>query len=96
MRQLSENDTHLSMQSQRLWMAIGNKDFNFEHQAKMTKVLEQLTFADIINFCEKWIKREQFGELILISSKNPKWQDSPSQQVIGSISEFKKTSNYLH
>jgi insulysin len=95
-RQLSENDTHLSMRSQRLWMAIGNKDFNFEYQAKMTEVLKNLTFSDITLYCEQWVTRQQFGELILVSTKDKKWQQKQTQTVITSIVDFKKTCQYLH
>ncbi|WP_340677900.1 insulinase family protein [Paraglaciecola sp.] len=95
-RQLGESDTHLSMLSQRLWMAIGNKDFNFEYQAKMTGVIEKLTFSDITLYCQQWVMRQQFGELILVSTKDKKWQQKQTQTVITSIAEFKESSLYLH
>ena len=96
MRQLSENDTNLSMQSQRLWMAIGNQDFNFAYQSKMTAVLQQLTFADVQVFYQNLLKRQQFGELILVNSKDKKWQQQTNYEVITSVNDFKKTSKYVH
>ena len=95
-RQLNENDSNSSMQSQRLWVAIGNRDYEFTYHSRMIATIEQLTFADMHAFFQCWAKRQHFGELILHSSKNKSWHNAGGFEVITSASAFKKSSAYLY
>jgi insulysin len=94
-RQLSQNDSHLSMKSQRLWMSIGNKDFDFSHNTKLVAEIQQLAFSQIVNFNQQLVMQKQFGELILISAKNKNVKILNHWQIISSISDFKKSANYV-
>ena len=95
-RQLSANDTSMSMKSQRLWVAIGNKDFNFDYHEQMINLIKSLEFSDLITFSEELVQGSYFGQLTLISSN--KLPDAlPGQhQLINSIQAFKNSSHYLY
>lgn len=95
-RQLSQSDSHLSMKSQRLWMAIGNKDTTFSHNSKLVAMIEQLEFSQLLQFNQKLLRQEQFGQLILISANNTRLKIEQDWQLISSIAEFKKDANYLN
>lgn len=94
-RQLSENDAHLSMKSQRLWMAIGNKDFHFEYQKNMAEVINQLAFSDLLSFYQNLLLRSDFGELVLVSSDNSIVEPNQSHHIIKTITDFKNAAVYL-
>lgn len=95
-RQLSENDSHLSMKSQRLWMAIGNKDFAFQYQHNMAKTIDKLQFNDLVSFYQNMINHVNFGELILISSNEKNIKITQANELVSSIAEFKNHSTYLY
>lgn len=94
-RQLSQTDSHLSMKSQRLWMSIGNKDFNFSYNEKLVATIKQLNFSQLVEFNQRLLMQRQFGELVLISAKNSKIKINPDWQLIPSVTNFKKRANYL-
>jgi secreted Zn-dependent insulinase-like peptidase len=94
-RQLSQTDSHLSMKSQRLWMSLGNKDFEFSQNAKLVCAIKQLAFSQLIDFNNRLLMQDKFSELILISSKHTKVDIDPSWQLIPSVNDFKKRAKYF-
>jgi insulysin len=94
-RQLSQTDSHISMKSQRLWMSLGNKDFEFSQNAKLVCAIKQLAFSQLIDFNHRLLMQDKFSELILISSKHTKVDIDPNWQLIPSVNDFKKRAKYF-
>ena len=94
MQQLMENDTNLSMKSQRLWMAIGNQDRTFTYNSQMTQTILDIDFYELKSYLISLVSRQGFGEAILFSSG----QHAPisfKTEVITNIQRFKSNSQYL-
>ena len=69
--QLQEKDTSLRIKSQRFWMAICNKDSNFDHKDALVAAILDLTLKDIKIFVtEHLLKSHNRDRISLISLKN--------------------------
>ena len=93
-KQLMENDTNLSMKSQRLWMAIGNQDTTFTYSSQMTETILNIDFSELKSYLISLVSGQGFGEAILYSSD----QHAPisfKTEVITDIQRFKSNSQYL-
>lgn len=94
-KQLSDNDTNLTVKSQRLWMAIGNEDHNFNQQETLAQALRSLTFKQVVEFAHRLNHNDGFGRLVLFCA-GKKHLDIPSQGTdIKEISEYKLRSKYM-
>lgn len=94
-KQLSDNDTNLTVKSQRLWMAIGNQDHNFNQQENLAQALKSLTFQQVVEFAHQLNNNDGFGRLVLFCA-GKKHPDIPLQGTeITEISEFKLRSKYM-
>ncbi|MGV2989494.1 insulinase family protein [Vibrio sp. E150_011] len=88
--QISTPDTTLRGRAQRLWVAIGNKDTNFDQREKVLEQLKNLTRADMIRFVVNELKPRTANRLIM-HSLGKAHLDAPRLNVgleIGSIDEF--------
>jgi insulysin len=95
-RQFNEPDTHLNMRSQRFWVAIGHKDYHFQHHQKMTECLRQLTFADLAAFAKALALSQHFGEIILLCTTQKQYNNEQNYAIIESVEMFKKSSEYMN
>lgn len=94
-KQLSDNDTNLTVKSQRLWMAIGNEDHNFNQQENLAQALQSLTFKQVVEFAHRLNNNDGFGRLVLFCA-GEKHSDIPLEGTeIKEISEFKLMSKYM-
>lgn len=94
-KQLVENDTNLTMKSQRYWMAIGNEDHEFKQISKLAYAVKNLNFDDMLLFCKKLLKREQVGELILFSHGKESAGGAIDGQNVDDLTRFKSQVNYI-
>jgi secreted Zn-dependent insulinase-like peptidase len=94
-KQLQEKDTNLSMKSRRLWMAIGNKDDEFDHNNRLIDAITKLEFTSFVQFYELMILRQGFGELILYSDDNTDLSSEFDCQNISNIETFKSNAQYV-
>ncbi|WP_438865567.1 insulinase family protein [Neptunicella sp.] len=94
-KQLTEKDQNLSMRSQRLWLAIANKDWQFEQQQKLAEFIMALSLEQIQLFCQNMLERNNFGELILYCSGHGDELDLAHGDPIRCINEFKKQAYYI-
>ncbi|MDN4503711.1 insulinase family protein [Alteromonadaceae bacterium BrNp21-10] len=97
-KQLIEHDQNLAMKSQRLWMAIANKDEFFNHQSRLVQCINELSIATLFTFCQDLITRNHFGELILYSKGKHTSPDALpiNGEKIDAIDRFKKQAHYLY
>ncbi|WP_416308227.1 insulinase family protein [Neptunicella sp. SCSIO 80796] len=94
-KQLVEKDQNLAMKSQRLWLAIANKDWQFEQQQKLAEYILALSLENMQQFCQNLLQRNNFGELILYCPGQKEQLLSVHGEPISSISEFKKQAYYI-
>ncbi|MFT5676309.1 MAG: insulysin [Paraglaciecola sp.] len=94
-KQLQEKDTNLSMKSQRLWMAIGNKDSKFDHSHRLIQSISELEFESFVQFYDLMMLRRGFGELILYSDDNSDLSSEFDCRSISNIEVFKTNTQYL-
>jgi secreted Zn-dependent insulinase-like peptidase len=65
LKQLTEPDLNLVMQSQRLWLCLGVSDPQNTRQQALVRALQEMTFDDLVKGAEELLSRQSFGELIL-------------------------------
>ncbi|EMB7842636.1 insulinase family protein [Vibrio vulnificus] len=88
--QISAPDTTLRSRAQRLWVAIGNKDIEFNQREKVLEELKNLTRADMIRFVVNELKPRTANRLVM-HTQGIAHADAPKihlGQEIGSIEEF--------
>lgn len=94
-KQLAENDTNLTMKSQRLWMAIGNDDYEFSSQSKLATQVDNIEFEQVIQFCQRLLRADNFGELVLFCAGKRPNMSYKDGQIISDLSTFKQTAHYI-
>ena len=88
--QIAAPDTTLKSRAQRLWVAIGNKDYSFNHKERVLDELKRLTRADMIRFVVNELKPRTANRLIM-HAKGNSHHASDALDVgveIGSVEEF--------
>lgn len=94
-KQLVENDTNLSMKSQRYWMAIGNEDLEFKQLSKLAYTVKNLSLEDMREFCVQILNRKNIGELVLFSDGTRTEVQSLTGHLIDDLHAFKSQVNYI-
>ena len=93
-KQLAENDTNLSMKSQRLWMAIGNEDTELSLQNKLAAAVMEISLEQLQEFCTDLLNRNGFGEVQLYCSGKFSENVKDDSETITDLNHFKQHSNY--
>lgn len=88
--QIATPDTTLRGRAQRLWVAIGNKDTEFDQRENVLDELKTLDRADMLRFITSVLKPRTANRLIVHTQGNAH-EDAPKLDLgleIGSIEEF--------
>lgn len=88
--QISTPDTTLRSRAQRMWVAIGNKDYEFNQREKVLEELKELDRSDMIRFVVNELKPRTANRLIMHTQGNAHNQADKLHLglEIGSIQEF--------
>jgi len=88
--QISTPDTTLRGRAQRLWVAIGNKDTDFNQKEVVLEELKALTRTDMIRFVVNELKPRTANRLIMHTQGNAHHESETLNlgMEIGSIEEF--------
>ncbi|TFH91229.1 insulinase family protein [Vibrio ouci] len=88
--QIATPDTTLRGRAQRLWVAIGNKDLEFNQKEVVLEELKTLTRTDMIRFIVNELKPRTANRLIMHTQGNAHHESEALSlgQEIGSIEEF--------
>lgn len=88
--QIATPDTTLRGRAQRLWVAIGNKDLEFNQKEVVLEELKKLTRTDMIRFIVNELKPRTANRLIMHTQGNAHHESEKLNlgQEIGSIEEF--------
>lgn len=90
LNQISTPDTTLRGRGQRLWVAIGNKDTQFDHREQVLNQLVKLSRSEMIRFVISELKPRTANRFVMHTQGNAH-QDAPTLNIgneIGSIDEF--------
>ncbi len=68
--QIAAPDTNLRSRAQRLWVAISNKDYDFNHKEQVLEELKLLSRADMMRFVVNVLKPRTATRLIMHSKGN--------------------------
>ncbi|CAK4067134.1 insulinase family protein [Vibrio sp. 16] len=88
--QIAAPDTTLRSRAQRLWVAIGNKDLDFNQKEKVLEELKTLDRSDMIRFVVNELKPRTANRLIMHTQGNAHHESEKLElgSEIGSIEEF--------
>ncbi|MEH0758340.1 insulinase family protein [Vibrio sp. 16] len=88
--QIAAPDTTLRSRAQRLWVAIGNKDLDFNQKEKVLEELKTLDRSDMIRFVVNELKPRTANRLIMHTQGNAHHESEKFElgSEIGSIEEF--------
>jgi secreted Zn-dependent insulinase-like peptidase len=90
LNQIMAPDTNLKSRAQRYWVAIGNKDYQFDHRERVIDAIKQLSRADMIRFVVEELKPRTANRLVM-HTQGLAHQNEPfitDGLEIGSIEEF--------
>ncbi|MFV0574011.1 MAG: insulinase family protein [Vibrio sp.] len=90
LNQIQTPDSNLRARGQRFWVAIGNKDYEFNNREIVANEIVKLERSDMIRFVVNSLKPRTANRLIM-HSKGNEHKDAPDLEVgveIGSIDEF--------
>lgn len=92
--QIAAPDSNLRGRAQRFWVAIGNKDYNFDHRDRVLEQLKNLSRADMIRFVVNELKPRTSSRLIMHAKGGNHQTDESIRigHVISSIEEFQLRS----
>ncbi|WP_351122945.1 insulinase family protein [Shewanella sp. T24-MNA-CIBAN-0130] len=66
--QIMEHDTNLKTRSQRYWVNLGNRDYEFNQREMVVAEVEKLTRADLIKFMVAHMRSKDCDRLVLFNS----------------------------
>ncbi|MGK0273429.1 MAG: insulysin, partial [Cocleimonas sp.] len=66
--QIMEHDTNLKTRSQRYWVSLGNRDYEFNQREMVVAEVEKLTRADLIKFMVAHMRSKDCDRLVLFNS----------------------------
>ncbi|WP_088331963.1 insulinase family protein [Lacimicrobium sp. SS2-24] len=94
-KQLTARDTSLSMRCQRLWLAIGNQDINFNQQEQLSGQIERVSIADIIRYFDQLMSETTSAQVLLYSQSTADFTLPVEGQKINNVGEFKANATLV-
>ncbi|QSX34965.1 insulinase family protein [Shewanella avicenniae] len=93
--QVMEQDANMKTRSQRYWVSIGNKDYQFNQRETVVAQIEQLTRADLIKFMMQKMRTKTADRLVLFSTGEQHKQTGTlnSGTLIDDLKAFKHQSD---
>ncbi|WP_438944557.1 insulinase family protein [Shewanella electrica] len=93
--QVMEHDANLKTRSQRYWVSIGNKDYQFNQREQVVSEVTKLTRADLIKFMMQKMRTKTADRLVLFSTGEQHRDNArtPDGKSINDLRAFKQTSN---
>jgi insulysin len=90
--QVMEHDANLRTRSQRYWVSVGNKDYQFNQREQVVAEIEKLTRADLIKFIMRRMRTKHCDRLVLFSNgeQHRRQQALHSERMITDLRSFKQ------
>ena len=89
--QVMEQDANLKTRSQRYWVSVGNKDYQFNQRELVVEEIAKLTRADLIKFMMRRMRTKHSDRLVLFSTGAQHRQQEAlrSDKMITDLKSFK-------
>jgi insulysin len=93
--QIMEHDANLKTRSQRYWVSLGNRDYEFTQREQVVAVINTLTRADLIKFIMLHMRSKHGNRLVLFNHGEQHKHIEPlrSDNMIVDLKEFKSKSD---
>jgi insulysin len=93
--QIMEHDANLKTRSQRYWVSLGNRDYEFTQREQVVAVIKTLTRADLIKFIMLHMRSKHGNRLVLFNHGEQHKHIEPlrSDNMIVDLKEFKDKSD---
>lgn len=66
--QVMEHDANLKTRSQRYWVSVGNRDYQFNQREQVVEQINQLTRTDLLKFMMRKMRTKHTDRLVLFST----------------------------
>lgn len=93
--QIMEHDTNLKTRSQRYWISIGNRDYEFTQREIVVAEVEKLTRADLIKFMVSNMRSKDCDRLVLFTCGEQHYSQASlhSDNMIVNLKTFKQQAD---
>ncbi|WP_394129843.1 insulinase family protein [Shewanella maritima] len=89
--QVMEQDANIKTRSQRYWVSLGNRDYEFNQRELVAAEISKLTRADLIKFMMKHMRSKNSNRLVLFNNGDTHTDQIPliSDNMIEDLKQFK-------
>ncbi|WP_144214644.1 insulinase family protein [Shewanella donghaensis] len=96
--QILEKDTNLKGRSQRYWVCLGNRDYNFNQREKVVEEINKFTRADLIKFIVSNMRSKHSDRLIVFNSgeQHNQFGQLPNTKIITDLKSFKEQAEKFY
>lgn len=95
--QIMEHDANLKTRSQRYWVSLGNRDYEFSQREQVVSIIKNLTRADLIKFMMQHMRSKHGNRLVLFNhgEQHQHLESLRCDNMITDLKQFKFTSDKL-
>nr|MBP7541555.1 hypothetical protein [Saprospiraceae bacterium] len=92
--QIMEHDANLKTRSQRYWVSVGNRDYQFNQRELVVDEITKLTRTDLLKFMMRKMRTKHSDRLVLFSTGEQHRTQAAlmSDKMITDLKVFKQTA----
>ncbi|MCL1065217.1 insulinase family protein [Shewanella olleyana] len=93
--QILEKDANLKSRSQRYWVCLGNRDYDFKQRERVVEEIKQFTRADLIKFIVSNMRSKHSDRLVMFNAgeQHNQLEPMPTAHVITDLKGFKQNAD---
>lgn len=95
LKQVSDPDTNLAMQSQRMWLDLASGNPTQSPKQQLIKAIESFSFEQLVSISKSVIQRENFGEMLLYAPGKYSSISNELGKPINDLDAFKANAQYV-
>ncbi|MBO1256089.1 insulinase family protein [Alteromonas sp. 5E99-2] len=95
LKQVSEEDTNLAKQSQRIWLNLAAGDMSNNRQKQLAFAINEFSFDELVEDAKSILSRQSFGELILYTKGKFSFLNNDFGKNITNLSRFKDEASFF-
>lgn len=95
LKQVSDPDSNLAMQSQRIWLDLASGDSKQLRNQQLINAITSFSFEQLVAFSKSVIQRESFGEMLLYAPGKHLPIKEDLGQTIQDLEKFKSQAQYV-
>lgn len=93
--QVMEHDANLKTRSQRYWVSVGNRDYQFNQRELVVEEITKLTRTDLLKFMMRKMRTKHSDRLVLFSTGEQHRAQAAlkSEKMINDLKIFKQNAD---